>query len=215
MPLREGLPVRTPSCSRGPSKVFSDQLSPTSEALLDLPQTSSSRPHRFSSAKDSGDRSLPSGHNMGELVNKRPWTKIPKWQEGFWVPSRTPTHRTPSQPLFRRSKVAKARLTLFHPLEEMGKMGPDTPILVPCGNLPSCGGGRGEIDSLLEGKDLSHVVLSGPGFRGREGLPRLWRGIWTFFGFILEVKGGAENPPLPLNVTSAIQCRTYYPIAFY
>ncbi|XP_013967531.1 nuclear RNA export factor 3-like [Canis lupus baileyi] len=67
MPLRKGLPVRTPSCLCGADKGVRDLPSPSSAAVVDL-QTSSSRPHRLSSQanrEDIGDGSLPSVHTMG------------------------------------------------------------------------------------------------------------------------------------------------------
>lgn len=104
MPLRKGLPVRIPSCLCDADKVVCGLLSPSSAAVPGCLQTSSSRPHGFSSQatwEDTGDRSLPSVHTMGELVSTRPWPQIPRRYEGFWVPSPTPPHRPPSQPPFR------------------------------------------------------------------------------------------------------------------
>ncbi|XP_045850606.1 nuclear RNA export factor 3 [Meles meles] len=68
MPLRKGLPVRTPSCSCDADKVVCGLLSPSSTAVPDHLQTSSSRPPGFSSQatwEDTGDGSLPSVHTMG------------------------------------------------------------------------------------------------------------------------------------------------------
>ncbi|KAM7045539.1 nuclear RNA export factor 3 [Molossus nigricans] len=65
MPLRKRLPVKIPSCTE---EVVWIQLLSSSATHPDLFQTSSSRPHRYSSqetCEDIGDRSLSSGHSMG------------------------------------------------------------------------------------------------------------------------------------------------------
>ncbi|CAD7682464.1 unnamed protein product [Nyctereutes procyonoides] len=79
MPLRKGLPVRTPSCLCGADKGVRDLPSPSSAAIVDL-QTSSSRPHGLSSQanrEDIGDGSLPQStpwvrhNNVGNSLQRR------------------------------------------------------------------------------------------------------------------------------------------------
>ena len=95
--------------------------------------------HRFSSraaCEDGGDRSLPSGHPLGEWSARDLLFRSPQSRKVLGsLPHPKPQDPQPvDRPLGKGGR--EPRLTIFQSLEEMAQVGSDTPISIPRGKPP-------------------------------------------------------------------------------
>ena len=116
MTLGKGLPVRTPSCLCGCEEGVWGLRSSYLSSFLWYSTSFQLQTHRFSSraaCEDGGDRSLPSGHPMGEWSVWDLLFRAPQSRKGSGFPSTPQSTGPPTSCLFFRESGERAQTDYF------------------------------------------------------------------------------------------------------